>query len=180
LVVDREPVIHALVDIAEGAEILVSYGENVAETSRERQDYLRAGFKFDCRCTLCSSSPAEIAASDERRAAYKKLVDFFPTGMQREPVSALALLARTFQILKEESLWYDESSRYYDGFQACAAWGDLSNARAWAAKAKEAHAVSRGADGEKALEMAARERDPRTHRLWAVLGRKTLCGPPVL
>jgi hypothetical protein len=165
-------------DIQKDEEIMVSY--ITAETTDARKQILSSKFGFNCLCPLCVRPPAERDASDKRRLEYTKLVDFFPSAMQKEPVSALALLTRSIHLLAEEGLWSDLAVRYYDGFQTCAAWGDLQNSKKWASEAKKAQAITRGTQAEDTKQMAEAEKNPRSHRLWAILGRKQLNGPPLV
>ncbi|WVQ80998.1 hypothetical protein IAT38_003105 [Cryptococcus sp. DSM 104549] len=173
-------VVHAVVDIASGQEILVFYIEPSALFS-SRQASIQKGFDFACSCNLCSVSVEERTKGDNNRREYQQLVDAFPSIMQRSPGRALQMLERAIGIIEAEGLWSELPVRYYDGFQCVAAYGDLKNAIAWATAAADAQAVTRGPNSKDAREMAGYAKNPRSHWEWGTLGSgEVLSGPPII
>ncbi|KAM7183375.1 hypothetical protein V8F20_012643 [Naviculisporaceae sp. PSN 640] len=59
-------------EISKGEEITISYSD-FGLTHAERTPLLSSKWGFKCTCSLCTSPPAEIAASDKRRLKIKAL-----------------------------------------------------------------------------------------------------------
>jgi hypothetical protein len=64
----------ALKEIRKGEELLAEYIETSQMTRRERQDYLRKTYNFDCKCAACSLPEKESAKLDERLATLAEMV----------------------------------------------------------------------------------------------------------
>ena len=66
--------VHALVDIDEGAEVLVAYAfTGEGDVRAARQATLRSDFGFACACELCSLTGVALAESDARQARIRQL-----------------------------------------------------------------------------------------------------------
>lgn len=63
--------IHAIRFIKEGEEITISYDKGGLSISRRA--YLKDAFGFDCNCSLCILSLADLQASDARRCQIQLL-----------------------------------------------------------------------------------------------------------
>ncbi|KAK0625408.1 hypothetical protein B0T17DRAFT_590995 [Bombardia bombarda] len=98
-------------DIKLGEEITISY-LTVGETSDVRQRSLRQ-WGFECSCDLCSSSAAEVAASDARRRQIDMLrhqaVQAFTDG---KPYQALRITRQVLNLLPLEGLFPLYSEQY--------------------------------------------------------------------
>lgn len=105
--------IHAIDDIKPGEEITISYTPDVM-TSAERRQRLLTRFGFLCTCSLCSSSPQAIEASDRRLRRIKALDDSLlrVTDVRRAKADARTLLS----LYQEEGLKSPTlfSRTYYD------------------------------------------------------------------
>lgn len=107
-------------------------------------------------------------------------------------------MKEVIRLLAEEGLLDSRgASFYYDGFQfcacksashlslrilltrmfLCAAVSDTKNAKAWATKAWEGYCVVRGPDSTDAKNMKKYVQNPRAHRAFGLLSKKTLSGP---
>ncbi|KAJ3000255.1 hypothetical protein NUW54_g6809 [Trametes sanguinea] len=64
----------ALRDIAEGEELCMNYVD-VLGTRAQRMEELRTAFGFECACEACALESEELAASDRRRAAVRRLFE---------------------------------------------------------------------------------------------------------
>lgn len=62
----------AVRDIAEGEELLISYGEHFAGRD-SRRARLKMQFAFMCECTACSRAGEDLKTSDERRVTIGNL-----------------------------------------------------------------------------------------------------------
>ncbi|KAI0015711.1 hypothetical protein F4780DRAFT_49156 [Xylariomycetidae sp. FL0641] len=90
-------------DIDEGEEISISYIP-VDQTRPQRQAALRR-WGFECQCSLCSASKAEVAASDYRRTKMQtlrgELMDLID---KRDGTGAVRLTKQMIELLRAEDL----------------------------------------------------------------------------
>ena len=63
--------VYAICPIKAGEEITVCYTDGI--TTRDRNEYLKKKFDFECSCSICSSSLAEQTLSDGRRTEIHRL-----------------------------------------------------------------------------------------------------------
>lgn len=162
----KQETIHAVRAIQAGEEITISY--DAGQVSDVRKLDMRASFGFECKCPLCSSSPAELASSDARRREIQRLDDAIgnPFAMMSQPIGMLKNCHAIVKLLLEE---YGESATvllarsYYDAFQACVAHGDKRRASVFAERAYRMRLISEGDDSPSTTKMAEYMRSPNLH-----------------
>ncbi|KAK3346132.1 hypothetical protein B0T25DRAFT_551148 [Lasiosphaeria hispida] len=98
-------------DIQPGEEITISY-ITLGQTYPERKEALQL-WGFNCTCSLCMSSPAQVAASDERRRQIADLrseaISAFQTGRSYQ---ALRITRQVVNLLPAEELFPLYSEQY--------------------------------------------------------------------
>ncbi|KAK3320136.1 hypothetical protein B0T19DRAFT_488318 [Cercophora scortea] len=101
----------AVRDIQPGEEITISY-ITIGQETVQRKRALEV-WGFECKCSLCSSSQNEIAASDARRRQIETLrgqvVEAFQDG---KPFQALRLSRQVLNLLPSEELFPLYSEQY--------------------------------------------------------------------
>ncbi|EIW54878.1 SET domain-containing protein [Trametes versicolor FP-101664 SS1] len=166
----------AVRDIAEGEELLISYGEHFAGRDARRAR-LKMQFGFVCECTACSRTDEDLKASDERRVTIGNLYNEIGQ-YGAVPAVGIRKVKEAIRLLAEEGLLDTRgASFYYDGFQFCASVSDTKNAKAWATKAWEGYCAVRGPDSTDAKNMKKYVQNPRAHGAFGLLTKKTLSGP---
>ncbi|KAG9033750.1 hypothetical protein FRB95_014437 [Tulasnella sp. JGI-2019a] len=165
-------VLHALVDIPTGEEITVCY--STVLDRRERRETLQSSWAFSCQCPSCLLPPDDLAKSDQRMSQLSDIIDAVPMLLHTSPISALAKIRQAVGIIEEEKYYSLLPAQYYDAFQTCVAWGDLSNSKVWAGRAADAYSRSRGAGGPDVVRMRAFEENPKSHPSWGKLGTRRL------
>lgn len=126
----------ALRDVAEGEELCLNYVD-VIGTRVQRTEELQSAYGFECVCEACALGFEELAESDRRRAAIRRLFEEVavcgnePTlGLRKVRAFVTDLFERcsrgcglqvklALQLLKEEELVHYEASFCFDGFQFC-------------------------------------------------------------
>lgn len=109
--------IHTIGPIKVGDEITIPYDQGGPSDTRRKD--LKSLFDFDCDCNLCSLTPADLQASDDRRLQIQALDESIgdPVQLMRRPEKSLAAWHSMLKLLKEEykgcagarlaSLYYD-------------------------------------------------------------------------
>ncbi|KAK4445231.1 SET domain-protein [Podospora aff. communis PSN243] len=149
--------IHALRDIKWGEEITICYLPTVG-SYRERQNRLRATFKFTCTCELCSL-PCVYSRweSDMRLRKLQKLDAQIPGllwGDRVEEKTALGLVRSMLDLFREEGIQDASIARAYnDAYQLALTCEDECRAKVFAQRAWEARCVAEGADSPTAVKM---------------------------
>ncbi|KAI1500179.1 hypothetical protein F5X99DRAFT_410330 [Biscogniauxia marginata] len=101
----------ATTDISVGEEINISYIP-VNYTRAERQAALRR-WGFDCKCSLCTASKAEIAASDYRRQKIETLRQQVMDAIDaRDGTKAVKMTHEVLELLRAEELQSLYASQY--------------------------------------------------------------------
>jgi hypothetical protein len=140
--------------IAEGEEIIVSYTQLLAPREA-RQAALRAGFLFDCECSLCRISTTDaIVASNGRRALLAQMESAhqslgFATWLRRRditPDTFIGVHRKALELAELEGLEsYANVAQHTDAImRTYGAIGDRVRFLDWAEKAKAAWLVEYG------------------------------------
>ncbi|KAK4112494.1 SET domain-containing protein [Canariomyces notabilis] len=91
-------------DIEPGEEITITYSA-AGMTSKERQQTLEKVWGFKCQCSLCTSSPEALNASDTRRAQIPSLREEVVKLAQKGEFNKAITAAETlFSLVEEEGL----------------------------------------------------------------------------
>ncbi|KAI8974886.1 SET domain-containing protein [Trametes punicea] len=165
----------ALRDVAEGEELCMNYVD-VLGTRAQRMEELRNAFGFECVCEACALKGEELAESDRRRAAIRRLFEEV-AGCGSEPTLGLRKVKLALRLLKDEELVHYEASFCFDAFQFCVLVSDYMNAKAWVRKAWEASCTTSGPDSPASRAFKMYWANPRAHELAGVLPPATLHGP---
>ncbi|KAL1948867.1 hypothetical protein VTO73DRAFT_10673 [Trametes versicolor] len=165
----------ALRDVAEGEELCLNYVD-VIGTRVQRTEELQSAYGFECVCEACALGFEELAESDRRRAAIRRLFEEVAV-CGNEPTLGLRKVKLALQLLKEEELVHYEASFCFDGFQFCILVSDFVNAKAWIRKAWEASCNTSGPDSPASRAFKMYWANPRAHELAGMLPRATLHGP---
>lgn len=159
--------IYTIRPIMRGEEITLCYADG---TSEERQAYLMANFRFDCRCTLYESDT--LRASNNRRRRIQELDidrrDYYGDYHQ--------LLCDARSILNLLSIEYNgftsvqEYIQYSQTFQLAVAYGDQARASVFARRAFTARSVYGGPNSVEAQELLSFANMPARHGTFQHLG----------
>ena len=153
--------IHALVDIAAGDEITISYlGSEQCSRRDERQAKLREDFGFTCGCAKCTNiTPEAVRLSDARRSrlgALSTLISISVNGiaidgsggrLPRTRTNAIDLVEERLSLLAQDGIGNTWDTMY----AACAysrSVGDRAQATHWASRAAASARVGLGCDSE--------------------------------
>ncbi|KZT70028.1 SET domain-containing protein [Daedalea quercina L-15889] len=158
-----------------GEELCINYVD-VLGTKEDRNANLVERFGFECACEACAMQGEELAQSDQRRAAIRRLYDEVSACL-KEPTLGMRKAQLALRLLQEEGLALYESTFCFDAFQLCVLVSDFANAKAWVRKAWEASCVSSGPDGLAARTFKMYWANPRAHRLSGTMPRMVLSGP---
>jgi len=156
--------VYAVRPVKSGEEITLSY--TAGGPSKTRQQELKAGFGFDCKCEICSLPEAELKASDGRLVRAQNLDSTIGNAesVRYSPAKVLKNCKTLLGIYEEEGIKDDRLSRlYYDVFQIVNMHGDLARASVWARRYCEEKKRSAGRDSIDLLEMMPFVRDPSKH-----------------
>lgn len=132
----------AVRDIAPGEEVTVTYGPGL-EGRAERQETLRRGFRFECKCEVCA-----IHAPNQDRALrkIKKLNDDIPQVAWKNPERAMRMAIEAVGWCKEygmgSALWTKRF--WHDAHQIAAQTGKFADAERYYNKAYEAALLCEG------------------------------------
>lgn len=102
--------LHAVHDIPEGDELTLDFCKHSCLTLNQRHKNLEAGWGFTCKCTLCSSSAADLAASDARRTELSKLfmvihptdIPSAVTGIYKDPAATIESCRKMIPLIEAE------------------------------------------------------------------------------
>lgn len=160
----KEQTVYAIRPIKAGQELSLSYLQG--GTFPERQLELQSSFGFTCVCELCSLSPPERRASDDRitraQNLYNAIGDY--DACRYLPEVVLGDARDLLDLYREEDIIDDRVPNvYYDLFQVCNMHGDAARASAFAEEYCALKAVSEGADGTAAEEVREYVKDPASH-----------------
>jgi hypothetical protein len=123
----------------------------------ERQRSLKTGFKFDCRCELCSLPPAQRKRSDARLRKMRDLdsrIGTFFSGGALGGKDALGIVHSLLDLFCEEGIWDGGTARAYnDAYKIAENSGDRPRARIFAERTWEARCVIDGVDSPLTMKM---------------------------
>lgn len=168
---DKEE-IRAVRPIAKGEEITTSYHE--FGPSKQRKEMLKAQFRFDCSCVLCSLPLDELKASDERLNRAQELEDVIGSSKicYYEPERVFKSCREVLKIYEEEGIKDGRLPRlYYDVFQLCNMHADLARARCFAKYYCDAKKIAEGNESINALEMKPFVKNPAKHGSYEPRGK---------
>ncbi|KAK4192385.1 hypothetical protein QBC35DRAFT_459557 [Podospora australis] len=118
-------------DIKQGEEITISY-ITLGKPSEERKKNLKQ-WGFECSCDLCTASPAEVQASDNRRKKIEELRDYAIRAFQAgKPYQALRLTRQVINLLASEELFPMYSEQYENMARIFWVLNDMKNAEKYA------------------------------------------------
>jgi len=127
----------AVRNIAPGDEVTVTYGPGL-EGRAHRQEALRRGFRFECKCELCASTDARLDQTIQRISALDTKI---PLLAQIHPWQAIRIAHQAIELCKEVGMgsayyvkrfWHDahqiaaqidehaEAEHFYDNAYGCA------------------------------------------------------------
>ncbi|KAI0716968.1 hypothetical protein C8Q76DRAFT_767760 [Earliella scabrosa] len=173
----QEMVFRAIRDIEVDEELCISYiGVDVLKRRAQRKADIENAFGFTCTCEACSLEGEELAESDQRRAAVKRVYEEIGK-CGKEPTLGLRKIKFAIRLLQEEDLVHLVPSFCFDAFQFCVMVSDFANAKAWVRKAWESSCVTVGPDSPSARTFKMYWANPRAHQLAGALPRMTLSGP---
>lgn len=172
----RQISFRAVRDIVAGEELCIAYTDLLSVRDERRRE-LHEKFAFECHCTACSLSGAQLEASDGRRSRLRQLYQEI-AGCGMNPALGIRKVKHALTLLKEEGLrGFLDQSYYYDAFQFCTSVSDIASAKAWARKAWEAECRNKGPDCPEAKKMENYSRDPRAHLSFGMLRKQRLGRP---
>ncbi|KAL2265848.1 hypothetical protein VTJ83DRAFT_6948 [Remersonia thermophila] len=145
---DFSNTVTAFHDILPGEEISISYS-SFGLTSEQRQKTLLSKWGFDCTCSLCTSPPAELTASDARRTKIQqlggkaiKLVEQGTSSNDKEVAKkklrrAAEVYAELVETVEEEALVPHMGDHYEALGRLVAVAGDLEKGKEWLRRGKQ-------------------------------------------
>lgn len=145
---------HAMLPIAEGAEMTICYGRPF-RTYRERRSELRI-YNFGCGCAACDVSTAFGQASESRRLEMRELEERIFTfqsmpdegRLSCESQDPLTAILRLLELIKEEGLHGESMTPYRNAADCLKARGDLQEAMKYARLELEEEVVCFGEESE--------------------------------
>ncbi|KAH5720389.1 hypothetical protein HBI20_103840 [Parastagonospora nodorum] len=154
----------ALKEIKPGEEITISYGYEM-RAHRRRMKSLEANHNFQCVCSLCTASEAEIEASNDRLSEIKALKSVLPSDTADSP-QLLGLLHNLIKLYDDEDL-HTETPMYEEILALTfSSFGIAHRAKYWAGRAKKHWAVLLGQESWEAKRCGDLEDDVRMHATW--------------
>jgi hypothetical protein len=163
--------IHAVQDIEEGQEVLITYLGQAAPYA-ERQQSLRNKFFFDCKCDLCSLPPIQREESDGRQQMIQDIDDSIGSsafiGNIETGLNAVRVL---LELLDQEGITDASIPRaYYDAFQIAIAHGDEARAKIFAERAYAARVIAEGDDSPETMKLKRLAERPTEHLSSGIFG----------
>ncbi|GAB1317386.1 SET domain-containing protein [Madurella fahalii] len=123
-------------DIEEGEEITISY-LTLGQPSEERKKNIKQ-WGFECTCSLCTASKAEIEASDARRRQIETLREYAIRAFQAgRPYQALRFTRQIINLLPSEELFPMFSEQYENMARIFYVLRDKKNAEKYATMSLE-------------------------------------------
>ncbi|KAG8411188.1 hypothetical protein J3459_016534 [Metarhizium acridum] len=157
--------VHALTDIAPGAEISITYISPL-QSRAERLSRLRASWGFNCSCSACSQPPELAALSDRRVAEMDRLLSRL-RGDEGDDDSPPPQMAEALvSLFRQERLYADVHEALVLAARAHCAAGHYWHTLRWAHLAAEASALWDGADSPDAVQMARLAERPEGESCW--------------
>jgi hypothetical protein len=159
--------IHALCDIANGDEILVSYisGRNVYGSNRAARHARLARYAFTCACVACSLQGQEATQSDRRRTEIARLWESIPYFPPNKTRGRLQAIARAIHLLQEEGYFADYDDFTNDAAAICAYHSDWQSAKYWATETYETRVAEFGENSYRANEVKDMFLDPKSNSM---------------
>jgi hypothetical protein len=141
-----------------GEELCITYiSEDEFNAPRtQRRHHLEQGWAFDCSCATCSLEGAELAASDSRRLALRRMSDDIYAAISADQVpKGLRLVEQTLELLRDEGLEHPGTAMgcgpfAYDAYQGCKVTDKHKEARVWLQLAHDESVLAGGEDGTQA------------------------------
>lgn len=121
--------VRAMSDIAEGAEITMSYlsPREFLQTHKVRQSTLQDRYGFCCDCGACKGP--EVKVRDSRRTELLRMDDAVGGGLiVSNPARAMKFCQQVIELFPLESLSGEVPRVYFDAFQVALAHGDQARA----------------------------------------------------
>lgn len=162
----KRQTVHAVRDIKAGEEMTIAYDGGMP--SKDRQVFLEDHFGFDCDCHLCSSSSAEVQASDSRRLQISILQDTIwdPARVMTKPEDCLTDCRQLREILEAEYQDHADVSLaglYYDAFKISITHGDQARASVFVQRAYKLRVTCEGDDSPETQHMKQFMERPISH-----------------
>ncbi|CAE7790170.1 set5 [Symbiodinium sp. CCMP2592] len=150
--------VRAVRAVQPGEELCVNYfGDAVKLPRTARQEQLRAGFRFECRCSVCVAASPE---SDRQRQRLTRLSREI-LSCRNAPERGLRMAEEMLEIMGKEGISAPRSVAQVcnDGFELALLAGDGQEVQYWAHLSYEAHRLGWG----EAYEMTRRMRHYAQH-----------------
>jgi len=150
--------VRAVRAVQPGEELCVNYfGDAVKLPRTARQEQLRAGFRFECRCSVCVAASPE---SDRQRQRLTRLSQEI-LSCRNAPERGLRMAEEMLEIMGKEGISAPRSVAQVcnDGFELALLAGDGQEVQYWAHLSYEAHRLGWG----EAYEMTRRMRHYAQH-----------------
>lgn len=158
---------HAVREISQGEEIIISY--SLTGPSKSRRRHLQKNFGFDCTCSLCSLPATECLLSDNRLEEVQHLDNVIGDGenLMLHAQQHLQKVHTLIQLLEAEQISDARLPRaYYDAFQTVIAHGDQARAKVFAERAYAARLSCEGEDSPATLRIRLLAENPKSSRLF--------------
>ncbi|CAE6456354.1 unnamed protein product [Rhizoctonia solani] len=171
-------VVHAIRDIPKGQEILTTY-TNTKRRRSERQAHLRAGYHFDCACSVCALPKDESAASDRRLAQMADTYSMFSMwgSDSIKGADAIKLAKRIWSTGETEGYISERGQLAADAAHVAAAHSDAKAARQWATLANKWYTIELGSDSQQCKNAQEIMRSPESHNAWGTREPESVGGP---
>ncbi|KAK3955710.1 hypothetical protein QBC32DRAFT_377088 [Pseudoneurospora amorphoporcata] len=154
----------AVRSISPGEELTISYIDGLLPP-HSRQERL-ADWGFNCTCSLCSSPPSEVAASDARIRAIKDLEEELDKAVGGGDLTT-EMGERLVRLFKEERLETYIGHAYTKAALIYAMFGVEAKAREYAGLAADAMAMDLGEEAGDVVATSMRELAERPGQHWA-------------
>lgn len=137
------------------------------ETRAERQSSLNAMWGFECQCSLCSASSAEVRASDNRIRRIQELQEFL-SDWSSESIGSPRLAEELLALYEEEGVHAARGTGHMFAALAYSGDADMAAAHKHARLAIDAVMMVFGEKEANYLEMEALLEDARHHWSWNI------------
>ncbi|CAE7939085.1 set5 [Symbiodinium sp. KB8] len=153
--------VRAVRAVQPGEELCVNYfGDAVKLPRPARQEQLRAGFRFECRCSVCVAASPE---SDRQRQRLTRLSQEI-LSCRNAPERGLRMAEEMLEIMGKEGISAPRSVAQVcnDGFELALLAGEGQEVQYWAHLSYEAHRLGWGEDYEMTRRMRHYAQHPPT------------------